>query len=649
MHGKGNAMNIAFCINDKYVEQLLVVLTSLAINNKKQNINIYIFSSDITIESQIRINKLVSCFKNINVKFINVDKTKTQHLNSTIGYISNETYYRYLIADLLPDIDKIIYMDADIIVNGNISKLYNIDLKDNILAGARDLYIENMNYVNKIGLGDDDLYVNAGILLMNLDLMRREKIGNKLIKTTEKMAGKIKFNDQDVLNIVCNKRIIEIDSIYNYTSNNLNKEPKKSTKAKIIHYTGENKPWLIDTKHKLKNIWWKYYKTAEKIITKRKIRVALLIDEFFGGAGTAFGGYGFLARRYIAKYIPNADIRIDVLLGAGGHRFTPRVYREDSVKLYRLPRKSWAAKWFLKRKNYDAYLSIELTDDYVLKHETNKNKKLILWIQDPRPKSMWENVIDTMQSIKDPCFYTQHVYDTVHELAKNNRVKFISQGYCLNSLAMDLYKLSKNTPVQYLPNPIDLDMDFKLDLKQKKKRVIFLGRLEAQKRAWLFCEIAKRMPEYEFYVLGQFFRYREDNERMLKPYMNGDIKNLHFVGHVDGKEKQELIKSARILCSTAIWEGIPISWLECLSYGTVLVSDLEREGLVEKFGTFVGDNLGDGFEGVDSFIPAIRELMENDKLYKEKAESAIQYIRETHNVPRFVNDLRNVIWQEVKK
>lgn len=46
-----------------------------------------------------------------------------------------------------------------------------------------------------------------------------------------------------------------------------------------------------------------------------KIKVGLLIDEYFGGAGTAFGGYGFLARRHIAKYIPNHEIEIDVLLG----------------------------------------------------------------------------------------------------------------------------------------------------------------------------------------------------------------------------------------------------------------------------------------------------------------------------------------------
>ena len=58
-----------------------------------------------------------------------------------------------------------------------------------------------------------------------------------------------------------------------------------------------------------------YYKKQEKEkIKKNKIKVALLVDEFFGGAGTAFGGYGFLARHYIAKYIPNDKIQLDCLL-----------------------------------------------------------------------------------------------------------------------------------------------------------------------------------------------------------------------------------------------------------------------------------------------------------------------------------------------
>ena len=212
----------------------------------------------------------------------------------------------------------------------------------------------------------------------------------------------------------------------------------------------------------------------------------------------------------------------------------------------------------------------------------------------------------------------------MHKWNEQKRVRFITQGTSLNPLAIELYDLPADTPIQYLPNPIDIDFDFKFDLSKKKKQVVFLGRLEAQKRAWLFCEVAKRMPDYDFYVIGKMFRFLEDNQRMLAPYMQGDIPNLHFMGHLDGEEKKNLIKESRVLLSTAIWEGIPISWLECLSYGTVLVSDLEREKLAEQFGIFVGDILGDGFDSVDKFIPAIRQMMEDDDLYRQKATAAKQ-------------------------
>ena len=78
-----------------------------------------------------------------------------------------------------------------------------------------------------------------------------------------------------------------------------------------------------------------------------------------------------------------------------------------------------------------------------------------------------------------------------------------------------------------------------------------------------------------------------------------------------------------------------------------MVSDLEREDLTKRFGTFVGTIPGDGFDGVDLFIPAIREMMENDELYTQKAKSAIDYVRATHNIPRFVQDLRDVIMKEM--
>ena len=641
-------MNIFFAVNDTYAEQLCVSIVSVLENNKDENFHFFVLSRDFSLKSKQQVEKLKKKYKNWEISYICPDENLFKNLKLNIPYITIETYFRYVIADIAPKLDKVLYLDADLAVNGSLKNLWNIPLEGFYAAGVRDLCIEKEGHKAKIGFKEDDLYVNAGVLLLNLKKIREDNMVQKLFENTENLTGKIKYQDQDVINITFKNKIKEIDSIYNFTSENVRAERPKRKDAVVIHYTGQKKPWMKECRNKLKNVWQKYNKLNQEIQNK-KIKVGLLIDEFFGGAKTAFGGYGFLARKYIAKYIPDEDIQIDVLLGKSKHKFWAQKFHEDDVDLYRIPRNNFLARRWLKKQNYDIYLSIELTSDFVLKHEPDANKRLILWIQDPRPKSAWEQTIDTMQSIKDPCFYNQKIYDTVHALAEQGRIKFISQGYSLNPLAIDLYNLPRNTPIQYLPNPVDIDFDFNFDITKKKKQIIFLGRLEAQKRCWLFCEVAKRMPEYEFYVLGQFFRYQNDNKRMLAPYMNGDIPNLHFVGHVDGEQKKKLIKESRILLSTAIWEGIPISWLEALSYGTVLVADLERENLAAQFGEFVGEISGDGFDGVEKFIPAVKKIMEDDALYAQKAKAAIDYIRQTHNITRFVTDLRNVIQEEATK
>ena len=376
---------------------------------------------------------------------------------------------------------------------------------------------------------------------------------------------------------------------------------------------------------------------------RKKIKVGLIVDEFFGGAGTAFGGYGFLARRYIAKYIPNEDIQIDVLLGRGKKYFTEQHFREDDIDLYKLPKNGFMARHWLKKMNYDIYLSIELTTNYILKHEPNPNKKLILWIQDPRPQYEWDE-INTVKLFPEKSYYDQEIYDTVHNWNSQKRVTFISQGYFLNQKARDLYRLPENVKIQYCPNPIDIDTNFDLKSYPKKNKIIFLGRIESVKRGWLFCEIAKRMPKYEFYVLGQTFRDKKENLAVMQKYLS--IQNLHFSGHVDGLEKEKYLKEAKILVNTSIHEALPISFLEALSYGTLIVSNRNPENLTEKFGIYVGEVLGDGFDKIDLYIQAIRTLIENEQLRVEKSEAAINYVKRIHNVPTFVKNLRKMIYEE---
>lgn len=628
-------------------------------------------------------------------------------------YISPETYFRFYIPEIFKNYGKVIYLDADIIVMKDVALLYKEDITEYYCGAIQDSFMTShirnykrttaqypdltyIQYLRSILEMKDYKYFNAGVLLLNLNKMREDNISQKLWQFAQEKSP-LEFQDQDVLNAVFKGKVKYVDELWNCLKGFASKKSPY-----IMHFVGPEKPWGYEKKYSYNytciDEWWKYYELTPcfnkedleikrsiqkknkncvfknfvqqifslknneeyKIMTvlgfkfkfkrdTKKIKVALLIDEYFGGAGTAFGGYGFLARKYITKYIPNEQIQIDVLLERKKNLKNPEVNVIDGINVYRLPERKTAAKKWLNKQDYDLFLSIEMTYPSYEIMKLVDNKKLVLWIQDPRPSSVWEPKRETVSLIKDPCITDKDIPKLIAHLNSKDLVRFISQGYSLNPLAKTLYNLPEDTPIQYLPNPIELDMNYNFDLSKKKKQVIFLGRLEAQKRAWLFCEVAKRMPEYEFYVMGKFFRDEENNKKPILPYLNNDIPNLHFTGHLEGEEKAKLIKESRLLLNTSIWEGIPISWLEALQYGTSIVSCLDNESLPSRFGAYVGEILGDGYDKANLFIPAIRELMENDELYIQKAQSAIEYIRENHNVDKFIYDFRNVIFENVER
>ena len=709
---------IVFAINNSYVKQLLTTINSiLYCSNPNDNYNFFVMHLDIDANNQKISRSYVNSLKNATIEFINMsdivcnanlEKFMSRRENYT--YISPETYFRFYIPGLFKQYEKILYLDADLIVLKDVSLLYKENIDDYYCAAVKDSFMmtcirnqknntsqyPNLSYlqyfITVLGMKDYN-YFNAGVLLFNLDKIRKDNIEQKLWSFAKEKSP-LEFQDQDILNAVLEGNVKYVDPKWNCLKGFGELNPY------IYHFVGPEKPWYYDKKFKYNynyiNKWWDYYKSTpyfqkndiqvkEKIDKKIKsyclknilqqifslknngeykiltllgckhyikrnlktIKVALLIDEYFGGANTAFGGYGFLARNYITKYISCGNIQIDVLLERKKGLLNAECQIVDGIKVYRLPGPAVLAKKWLKKQNYDLFLSIEMTYPSYNIMKLVDNKKLILWIQDPRPTSVWEEKRQTVSLIKDPCVTNENIPKLINNLNSKGLVKFISQGYSLNPLAKILYNLSIDTPIQYLPNPIEIDNSYNFDISKKKKQVIFLGRLEAQKRAWLFCEVAKRMPEYEFFVMGKFFRDKENNKKPLLPYLENTPKNLHFTGHLEGEEKEKLIKESRILLNTSIWEGIPISWLEALQYGTAIVSCLDNENLPSRFGAYVGEILGDGFDKIDLFIPAIQELMQNDVLYEDKAKRAIEYIRETHNIKKFINDLRKIIAGDV--
>jgi glycosyltransferase involved in cell wall biosynthesis len=385
---------------------------------------------------------------------------------------------------------------------------------------------------------------------------------------------------------------------------------------------------------------------------RSKYRVALLVDEFFGGWDTAIGGYGALARKYVCKYIPNDKIEIDLLLNIhDGIEIKSKLV--DQTMLYCLPRDRVDRQKWLEKQAYNLFLSIEMTEaSFKILSEYQAETKLLYWIQDPRELKMYQSRLQTVNRLKDDDWsYLKDVSLWMGRMMRSNRVLYISQGESLSAIASALYKIPEGMPIKELNNPVEIDFSYQLEVPPKTNKIIFLGRLEAQKRVWMFCEIARAMPGYEFYVLGATGKGRDEagNSQALAAYRNADgtskIPNLFFTGHVDGEVKNNHLRTAKLLLNTSIWEGIPVSWLEALSFGTLIVSAFERDNIVGRFGTFVGEVMGNGTEEADllKFTTSIEYWMTHDAERKDAALQAIKFVRERHAIPVFIERMRSEI------
>ncbi len=246
-------LNICYAFNENYAAPSAVSMASLLENNRDFSIVFHILYSNLKSSTIERLSTFSNRYKNAKFNFVKIDETKFEKFNISIPYITKETYYRYLIADAL-DISRVLYLDGDTIINGDISVLFDIDLMDFYCAGVRDIYVESIAYQKQLNI--NGVYINAGVILFNLEKIRQERIVEKLFKFS--IGRWFKYQDQDVLNIVFDGKIKEVDCLYNFNRHHQKETPQRTSSAKIIHYIGSNKPWKKYSFYCLKRFYYKY-------------------------------------------------------------------------------------------------------------------------------------------------------------------------------------------------------------------------------------------------------------------------------------------------------------------------------------------------------------------------------------------------------
>ena len=253
---------IFFSTDNNYIPYLDVAITSLIANaSKKFNYKIIVLNTGLNEENIYKIKQNEKRGFKIDFVDISRDIEKIKSKLKDVYHFSIVTYYRLFIASLFPQYDKIIYLDCDLVVLGDISKLYFTELGDNILGASPEQFVQNTNefraYAEKALGVDPDKYVNAGVLLMNLDAFRKNKIEEKFIQLITEHNFDLLDPDQAYLNYLCLGKI-------HMLPNGWNKEPMPLAcegETNIVHYALYKKPWQYDDVM-YGNHFWHYAKRS---------------------------------------------------------------------------------------------------------------------------------------------------------------------------------------------------------------------------------------------------------------------------------------------------------------------------------------------------------------------------------------------------
>ncbi len=206
-----NVINICYASDNNYAKYLaLSIATILTSKNDEDNLHFYILDggiSDIAKQKLLNLKKIAD----FDIDFIQVDEKKFNDCPLEQGArLTRAAYYRLLIADFIPDVDKILYMDCDIQVKSSLKELFSSDIKDYYLAAVED--IDEVKNSNRLNLKK---YFNSGVLLLNLVKFREIDFTSKIFDWIAVHKDQIVFHDQDVLNLYFADNVKFLDKKWN--------------------------------------------------------------------------------------------------------------------------------------------------------------------------------------------------------------------------------------------------------------------------------------------------------------------------------------------------------------------------------------------------------------------------------------------------
>ncbi len=245
-------INVCLACDNNYAKYAGVVVASVLANSKDdEDLRFYILDGGISESKKTEILSLKS-IKDCKIEFVQIDEAMFEDYKkvATHKYISIATYYRLRLATLLPEVERIIYFDCDMVVNSSLNNLFNVELGENVIAGVRD--------INKRMLQQNPSYINAGMVLFDLNKIREENIEQKFYDYTNENFETIKMGDQTIINEVLKGRIKIVEDEWNVQSSNFTNRSSYTKHPYIIHYVAKRKPWHFGSFSVHRQLYFKY-------------------------------------------------------------------------------------------------------------------------------------------------------------------------------------------------------------------------------------------------------------------------------------------------------------------------------------------------------------------------------------------------------
>ena len=266
-------IHIACCSNEKLAPMFGVVVTSVGINVTSDDVMMYLVHNGLKDNTVKRLKKIADRY-NVGLRFLEIDLEilKDCPTNEKIHYGNIMMYARLLLSSMLPDLDKVIYLDCDLVVCKDLKSLWKTDVNDMAVAMAPDLLYQDKATLRRLGI--NNYYLNSGVIVMNLDYWRKHDVQNRLLSYIVDKGNELIYNDQDALNAILQDERRQLPVKYNvtpyYFKRNLDNYPKEMHEEirdaridpVVFHYLGPVKPWSLGCYLPGKQLFKKYQKAS---------------------------------------------------------------------------------------------------------------------------------------------------------------------------------------------------------------------------------------------------------------------------------------------------------------------------------------------------------------------------------------------------